>query len=730
MTDFAHPTPASLPDYRGKARKSGLLSLQSNDSPQVYEGVREELGLFMNAAQLRIFTKRLRQKGTPLHAEVLYLLDSLCELHATRADTQTLMGFDTARPEDAEALSTLIDHCRARTRSQITPPLQLRTVLDALQKTANEQLPATPYDSDASLHWQLCDAMQAAALRAQGAVISAQLDIADSALQLVCCEPQRHSTDRRILHDDTLLLIHGSTPIPDADTCAAAQHLLEPLARQGTLRCLRAVAPGMLLPVALRCVGGLSLRAALPSEMVRCSNGGWLAVVPPDSVPLLEQACHDTPLSVLPVATARKDRKLAIPVTDAPSPILLDPDLLMLCEAARTDDLTAPEAPATDAPIYPTALYLRRGTDAAGGRLCNARGCGSWYVRTVTIPLEEAHPYPPIHAALDDLAQALREDGCCDLSCAALSCGLEIREDLPRNVRWSSVLQLHRAAQAHPFHLLPIALHHSISRPSQITLTLICHKQQPDISAASQGSEAQSEASRPAPLPLPAACSLVHTASPAVLLVCMPSAGNVDATAAVLKQAGATVSMLSIASGEAHATALADAILTSNLVMFLGDHPALPSLLCHRRVAHALEQLAKSDGLCLIHGASIHAFCRAGLFGEMLQNAELASPEDTCQGAFPYALGYVRDLTQPELPATLRALPHQLPLLGDELPVGDEIIEAFLDPDLQSRQILAVAKSEDARTVAVRIVSHDAHRIAFADGFTFAQLQAALAYFL
>jgi hypothetical protein len=362
--------------------------------------------------------------------------------------------------------------------------------------------------------------------------------------------------------------------------------------------------------------------------------------------------------------------------------------------------------------------------------MCHARAYGSWYVRTVTLPLDEAHPYPPIHTALDDLAQALREDGCRDLSGATLACGMEIRADLPRNVLWSTVLQLHRSTSEQPFRLLPIASHHSLLRPSQLTLTLICHKPQPDASAAPQGGEAAHEAFRPTALPLPAACSLVHTASPAVLLACAPSAGNVDATASVFKQAGAIVSTLTLGSGEAHATALADAILASHLVMFLGDHPALPSLLGHRRVAHALEQLASNDGLCLIHGASIHAFCRAGLFGATLQAAELAAPEDACRGAFPYAIGYVRDLTQPELPAALRALPHQLPLIDDALPVGDEIIEAFLDPDLQSRQILAVAKSEDTRAVAVRVVSHDAHRIAFADGFTSAQLQAALAYFL
>ncbi len=735
------PTPA--PDFRSKPRKTGLLSQYDGADDVTLSALREETGLLMSEAQLRLFLTHLKKENTPPHAEIIYLLDCLCELFTTRPDTQALIGYDTGDPDRANALAALVSRARDTTVDEVTPPLQLRTVLDALHGSLTASLPAAPYDEDVSLYWQLNNATEAAALRAQGWSLTAQMDVADSAWQLVCREPNRRTTARRVLRGDRLMLLHGAAEQPTAAEAATAEALFGAIGETAGLRCILPVAPQMLLPTALHALAGMTIdtttlpridpqRPALPCEMVSSTPGGWLVIVSADTLPQIEARCRAYGLPFFTFATARQDRKVEFTLPSEMTSITLNASLLKKAELALAYRLLEKSLPAdaATAPVLPTALLLRRNTTAAGGRLSDARGCGPWCIRTVSIPLSHEQPIVPLSQALQLLRDALTEDGCTDLSFAALLCGFELREDLPRDLLWRTVLDLHHTLSREAVRLLPVALQHSAHHPSQLTLTLICHKPQPDAKEGStEATPPHDELPRKLLLPLPDVCSLVHVAQPAALLACTPSAGNADALASTLQQAGAAVSMLVLGHDDADATALADAILASQLVLFVGDDPHLLSLLSHRRVSYALEQLVVRDGLCLIHGEALYTFCRAGLLGDMLLAGLPATPIDASAGAFPYALGYVRDLMHTEEEDALRPLPHCLPALGDEVPVGDDIIEAFMDPDPQNRQILAVTACEQG-TAAVRVVACEGHRIAFADGFTPAQLHTAVRYFL
>ncbi|MBQ7338518.1 MAG: hypothetical protein IJW40_08720 [Clostridia bacterium] len=728
------------PPYRGTPRKYGLISQNAGADDSVLASMKREYGLFMSVGQLRMCLTQFKKDGTSPTSEALYLLDSLCELYASHPDTQVLLGYDTDAPDHADALSGLICRCRSIHGRETTPPLQLRTVLDALHSDLALSLPHPPYDHDPALHWTICDGITAASMRTQGYHPTATLDIAGSSLRLLCHSPQTQAATRRILRGDRLCLLHGTTGVPSAAECAAAEALFDEI-RGDAVRRILPVAPQMLLPTALGCAHGLTIdtsvlpredmsRYPLPCDITGTEVGGWLIIHAPAEMEALQRRAADFGLTLAPFATVRHDRMVEFAVLNDPYPVHLSSELLHALEITYayrlTEDRTAHHSDAPRTPLTP--LFLHKYTAVAGGQLADARGCGAWYVRTVTLPLDEESTDDALGLALISLRTALAEDCCPALADAAVLCGLEIAPTLSRTTLWRTVFELYHLLRKESLPCLPIALHHSKSDRSQLTLSLVCHKPHPD--PADSSPDKQGSTLLPtAELPLPAHCSLIHTEHPEVLIAHTPTAGCVSGLAAILQEAGGVVHTLRISAGEQGCTVLADAIHKAQLVLFVGDDERLPHILTHRRVDYALSTLTERDGLCLVHGEAMHAFCRVGAFGEMLQQQPTCSPVDAFEGAFPTAIGYVRDLARPGDEPILRPLPKALIQLPEDAPVGDPMVEMFQAPELTERHILAVTLTDDGIPAAVRIVRANGHRIAYGDGFTAAQLQAAVRYF-
>jgi hypothetical protein len=302
---------------------------------------------------------------------------------------------------------------------------------------------------------------------------------------------------------------------------------------------------------------------------------------------------------------------------------------------------------------------------------------------------------------------------------------LEITPTLYRPALWQSILQLYHQAKEQSLRCLPFSLRHEDDGPSRMILTILCHKAHPDASGAKDGGESANEDT----LPLPAECSLLHVAQPEVLIAHTSEAPDVEAAAIALQQAGATVRTMRLGNHPDCATALADAIHAARLVLFTGEAPVLDRLLAHRRVQYALTQLVERDGLCLAEGACLLALCHTELFDELLGQLPACEPIDAFEGAFPFAVAYVRDLKNGEDTTRLCALPDKLLRLRDDIPVGDPMVELFRNPESAQRNILSITQTEDGTPAAVRLVAAGGHLIAFADGFTPAQLREAVAYF-
>ena len=116
---------ATLALYRGKPHLNEPLTPFVNADDASLSLLIERAGLFMKPEQLRLCLVQLQKEHATLSPQVLYLLDSLCELYTKHPHTQTLIGFDTDSPDRANALSELIDRCRSIQGKETTPPLQL-----------------------------------------------------------------------------------------------------------------------------------------------------------------------------------------------------------------------------------------------------------------------------------------------------------------------------------------------------------------------------------------------------------------------------------------------------------------------------------------------------------------------------------------------------------------------------------------------------------------------------
>jgi hypothetical protein len=732
MTDLTQPTPDAIEQDAGPQPLPSDLSLflEANDA-QLDELIRRT-GLYMNAGQLRLCLAQLQKAHEAPTADAIRLLDALCEQYAVRAEAQTLMGFDTNDPDHADALSTLICHCRDAAARRATPPLQLRTVLNAVQSSLSAAQPLPPYDRDASLHFTLCDAVAAAATSTP----TATMHIAGSSLQLLCHNVQKASRSAQSKMTDRLCFVYTANEQPTAAQCGAASTLFARAQEQGIIRTVLPVAPHMLLPGALSCAGrGLTIdashlptvapdRAPQPADIVSTAHSGWLLRVAADKTEALQQLAASLPLTVAPFAALRKDQLVEFALLSGEKPTRIPVELLRSMEFAMsyrlTDDRPASSAPSST-PAYTTPLLLQDGYS----RLADEHGCKDWYVRATTVPLGESYCPDAFERAISTLQQALREDGCTNLHDAALACGWEISPALSRNVLWQNVLQLYHVLQGHPTQILPIALQHTEAAHSQCVLCMICHKAQPDPQLAPHKAQQSAPSDK---LPLPAECSLLHTAQPEALIV-HSACTAVSNIAATLTDAGAAVRTLQLDASEECATTLADAIHAARLVLFADADEQLERVLAHRRVQYALVSLVERDGLCLAQGEAMAPVCRTGLFDAILPELPTCTPVDAFARAFPFSVGYVRVLDRPDDEPMLRPLPDELMLLREDIPVGDPMVELFRTPDATERNILAVTDTQDGTPAAVRLSTADGHLIAFADGFTPDQLQKAVQYF-
>ena len=733
MPDAMQDTIPSLPDDL-----SHLIPAED----EALEAFIRDAGLFMNTSQLRLCLTQLQKAHEEASLAAIRLLDALCRVHTLRPEAQTLMGLDTDDPNHADALSALICRCRDADARRTTPPLQLRTVLDAIHHDISARMSAPVYDRDASLRFTLCDAATAAVLPTDGYAPRTTMYVASSALQLICHDPQQPKKHTHRQSTDRLCLVYAADEQSTDAHCRAACALFETAQQQHLLHTVQAIPQHLLLPAALACSGkGLTVDLSClptadqagtpqPSDAVCKAPGGWLISVPTDRLEALQKLAAAFPLTIAPFALPRKDHLVEFSPLSGKKPVRIPLDLMRSMEFSfsyrLTDDRPGTnDQPPTSLPITP--LLLRDEHADAYVQLADGQGCQSWYVRAVTLPLDDGYRPAAFSQAISTLQQVLTDDGCADLSDAALACGFEISPTLSRTTLWQNVLQMYHTLEERPMHLLPIALQHTEQEAagSRCVLCMICHKPQPDP-------EAQPRPTSPAllteQLPLPAECSLVHAEQPEVLVVhtaAFPPTG----LAATLHDAGGNVRTLRLDRSEECSTILADAIHAARLVLFADADEQLERVLSHRRVQYALVSLVERDGLCLAQGASVCSLCRTGLYDEVLAELPNCAPIDAFASAFPLSVGYVRDLDRPDEAPLLRPLPDTLLLLREDIPVGDPMVELFRDPEATERNILAVTGTEDGRSAAVRLSAAGGHLIAFADGFTPGQLRRAVQYF-
>ena len=735
MNELTQTTPEISAPETVAAAPSDLSYLIRAEDDALSAFIRDA-GLYMNAGQLRLCLMQLQKAHEAPSMDAIRLLDALCEQYSKRAETQTLMGLDTNDPNHADALSALICNCRDAAARRTTPPMQLRTVLQAIHRDVNTSQPTSTYDRDASLRFTLCDAITAATLSAAGNLPTASVHIAGSSLQLISHQPPVERKRTRRLSNDRLCFVYTDAQTPTFAQSRAAAALFDAALEQHLIHTVLPVSPHMLLPVALSCVGrGLTIDASTlpvaaadalpqPADIVTAAPGGWLLSVASDKLETLQALSASFPLTVVPFAVTRKDPMVEFAVVRADKPVRIPTDLLRSMEFSLsyrlTDDCPTDEV-CIPSPIPLTPLLLQD----AYPHLSDELGCGDWALRTLTLPLDDTYRPDAFPRAIAALQEALHEDGCTDLRDATLACGLEISATLPHQLLWQNVLQLYHTLHTSPLPLLPIALQHVEGESSQCVLCMICHKPQPDLQSAPHDT---SPTTPQRTLPLPADCSLVHAEQPEVLIV-HTAATSIAPIAATLQAAGGTVRTLRPDGSESGATVLADAIHAARLVLFVDADEHLEQALAHRRVQYALVSLVERDGLCLAQGDAVCPVCRTGLFDAILPELPVCAPVDAFAAAFPVAVGYVRDLDRPDDEPVLRPLPQRLLLLREDIPVGDPMVELFRSHEASERNILAVTATEDGTPAAVRLSAAGGHLIAFADGFTPTQLQEAVQYF-
>ncbi len=744
MTDLfpfsQRPDHASATLYRGYRRGSGTLSYHCTYDDALLRRFKETLHLFMSVEQLRQCLQEQEKQKQNTAIETLYLWDSLYELYATEPHTQTLIGLDTDLPAHADALSYLIDQAKRRQTDRQTPPLQLRFVLDTLHSSLSSRTQSVPYELSPAVHWRLCDALGAAVMRALSPSDSMQLEIAGSSLRLLCFQTPPSELSRRVYRGDRLCLVHAASSYPTEGDCAAAKTLFSGLISDHRIRRILPVPAHHLIPVSISCVPGLTIDPTAfcrtsdapppyPCDLVTQDLSGWLVVLSSDAIDELERQCADCALRCTTFATVTEEGVLDFAVLYGEARVRTRFSMLQRCSlstAVHPVDHTAPDASEMSAAPIDTPLLLRHSADAANGRLTDQNGCGDWLVRTVTLTLDDGYQAPSISHAIAQLKDALTRDGAPFSDHAMLLCGFTVTPQLSRTVLWQHVLQLtHVLQQQTTLPCLPIALKHEGIGASLLTLTLVCHKPivTRNVAATSDVAAASDD------LPLPAECSLVHRATPRVLIAYTADTEGPCPIADLLSREGAAVRTLLILPAEKSATALADAILASDLVILDGTSDRWQPLLSHRRVRYAMSDLVSRDGLCLCQGDLLPALCRAGYAGDALKDAPLVAVSDACAESFTRPLSYIRDVYLPAASPRLHELPARLPARDPGVPLGDPVMGLFRDAKQDEQTVLAVTDSADGTDAIVRLLAMQGHLLAYADGFTPLQLRMALRYF-
>ncbi len=721
LTDRSAP-----PAYRGAPRKYGFIDKQTPTDEATLRKIKQECGLFMNVGLLALCLSYLQKQATPTPMEALYLLDSLSALYACRPETQTLAGFDTDDPDHANALSSLI--CRCRASQKITPPLTLRTVLNAVHDELAASLPQRPHDADPAVHFQLCQAAALAALPAQGYTPLSHLDIGGTSWTLVHHAAHVENASRAARRGDTLCLLHGDTDTPTPRECAAAQALLGEISDQ-SIRCVMPVEKQTLLPVSLRCVTGLTVNCAAfakhdssivpyPCDLVQNTPGGWLIIAAQDTVEALLAHSVASGLTLTPFGRARSDRVLEFEPRYHGQQVRLSRNLPDAVQIACAYRLTETAAVASPVPVRMAPGCLKKIGFGDCGQFPAAQGLPSWFARSAVLSMESGFDADAVPRAIRALKDALLADGCPALSDASLAIGIEVTPMLSRAVLWQYILDLYHTLQKSALPCLPITLAHKESGPSQLALTLLCRKPYDyKLPVSEQSTEA---------LPLPYCSSAVHTDHPEVLIVHTMAAGSIEGMADTLLRHGGRVKTLRITHGESGCRVLADAVNQARLVLLVGGDPHLGDILTHPDVLSALRSLIERDGLCLAQGDVLQAFCRTGLLPDALTDLPSAPPLDQCSGAFPYPVGAVQSLISQDLAPVLRPLPSSLPCLERDPCPDDPLLTPFRS--LQGHPILAITQSSCNHPLAVRLRGQDGHILLYADGFDATQLQGALDY--
>lgn len=107
-------------------------------------------------------------------------------------------------------------------------------------------------------------------------------------------------------------------------------------------------------------------------------------------------------------------------------------------------------------------------------------------------------------------------------------------------------------------------------------------------------------------IPTPARYSLVHRARPTVLLPILPTVDQPHTLIAYLRTLDVDVQVLPLLLTHEGCTALADAMLTADIVLLNGDTASWSAILAHRRIDYALKRhLGEREGtLFALHGAA------------------------------------------------------------------------------------------------------------------------------
>lgn len=743
MTDLfpfsQHPDRTSAPLYRGYRRGSGTLPYHCTYDDALLRQFKETLHLFMSVEQLRQCLQEQERQKQNTAIETLYLWDSLYELYAAEPHTQALIGLDTDLPAHADALSYLIDQAKRRQTDRQTPPLQLRFVLDTLHASLSSRTQSVPYELSSAVHWRLCDALSAAVLRALSPSDSMQLEIAGSSLRLLCFQTPPTELSRRVYCGDRLCLVHAPSSCPTEGDYAAAKALFSGLISDHRIRRILPVPAHHLIPVSASCVPGMTIDPTAfcptpdapppyPCDLVTQDLSGWLVVLSSDAIDELERQCADCALQCTTFATVTQEGVLDFAVLYGEARVRTRLSMLQRCRFSTAIHLVDHAAAgASEMPAAPidTPLLLRHSADAANGCLIDQNGCGDWLLRTVTLTLDDGYQAASISNAITRLNDALTRDGAPFLDHAMLLCGFTVTPQLSRTVLWQYVLQLTHVLQQTTLPCLPMSLKHESIGASLLTLTLVCHK--PTIThdaAAASDTDAASD-----DLPLPAECSLVHRATPRVLIAYTSDTEGPYPIADLLSREGAAVRTLLILPAEKSATALADAILSSDLLILDGTSDRWQPLLSHRRVRYAIDDLVSRDGLCLCQGDLLPALCRAGYAGDALKDAPLVAVSDACAESFTRPLSYIRDVYLPTASPRLHELPAWLPARESNVPLGDPVMGLFRDAKQDEQTVLAVTDSADGTDAIVRLLAMQGHLLAYADGFTPSQLHVALRYF-